>query len=205
MNDHYFSAVPSGTARRRLIHVQLAGQDVQVETAASIFSPDGLDRGTHVLLDAVPAPPSSGAFLDIGSGWGPIALTMGMLSPDAQVTAVEVNERAADLTRANASRLGLGNIQVHHPDEVPADQGFDLMWSNPPIRIGKAALHDLLSRWLPVLNPGGQAWLVVAKKLGADSLLPWISKMLEATNPGEFEVARVATDKGFRVLRVVRR
>ena len=204
MNDHYFSAVPSGNARRRLIHVQLAGKDVQIETAASIFSPDGLDRGTQVLLDAVPTPPSTGAFLDIGSGWGPIALTLGLLSPDAQVTAIEVNERAAELSRENASRLGLGNVQVHHPDEVPADWGFDLIWSNPPIRIGKAALHEILSIWLPALNSGGQAWLVVAKKLGADSLLPWIAKMLETIHPGQFEVTRVATDKGFRVLRVDR-
>ena len=205
MNEHYFSSAPSGDARRRLIEVELAGQNVRVETAASIFSPDGLDRGTKVLLDVVPRPPATGEFLDLGSGWGPIALTLGLLSPEARVTAVGVNERAAALTRGNAARVEVDNIQVCHPDEVATDRGFDLIWSNPPIRIGKAALHELLSRWLPSLNPGGQAWLVVAKKLGADSLLPWMTKMLESKHPGEFDITRAASDKGFRVLRIERR
>lgn len=204
MNEHYFSSSPSGQDRRRLVDVELAGQDVQVETSGSIFSPDGVDRGTRVLLDVVPDPPASGDFLDIGSGWGPIALTMGLLSPGADITAVEVNERAASLTQANASRLGIDNITVQHPDDLPAEAGFDVIWSNPPIRIGKAALHGILTRWLPALNPGGQAWLVVAKKLGADSLLPWIQSMLEAKAPGEFTIRRAATDKGFRVLHVER-
>ena len=204
MNEHYFSSSPSGQDRRRVVEVELAGQYVQVETSGSIFSPDGVDRGTRVLLDVVPAPPAPGDFLDIGAGWGPIALTMGLISPGANITAVEVNERAAMLTRANASRLGIDNITVQHPDDVPADATFDLIWSNPPIRIGKAALHDILRRWLPVLNPGGQAWLVVAKKLGADSLMPWIQSMLDDKAPGEFTISRAATEKGFRVLRVER-
>lgn len=204
MNEHYFSATPSGDSQRQVIEVQLAGKPVRVETAGGIFSPDGLDRGTRVLLDTVPNPPVTGNFLDLGSGWGPIALTLGLLAPQAQVTAVEVNERAAELTRANATRLGLSNVDVQHPDEVAIHRRFDLIWSNPPIRIGKAALHEILSRWLPTLNPGGQAWLVVAKKLGADSLLPWISSMLESEYPGEFTANRAATAKGFRVLRIER-
>src|SRR5699024_9893494 len=182
--------------RRRVIAVELAGQEVRVETAACFVSPDGVDRGTQVLREAVPTPPAVGDFLDLGSGWGPLALTMAMNSPQAHVTAVEVNERAAALTQANAARLGLDNVEVRHPDEVASDQGFDLIWSNPPIRIGKAALHELMVRWLPSLNPGGQAWLVVAKKLGADSLLPWITQMLESHKPGQFEAVRDSTAKG---------
>lgn len=204
MNDHYFSAAPTGAARRRLVEVQLAGDTLEVETAGSIFSPDGLDRGTAVLLDNVPDPPLTGEFLDIGSGWGPIALTLGLLAPDARVTALEVNERAANLTVSNAARLGVNNITVQHPDDVSAASRFDLIWSNPPIRIGKDALHKILSRWLPNLNQGGQAWLVVAKKLGADSLLPWIATMLDEHSPGEFTVRRAATAKGFRILHIER-
>lgn len=204
MNEHYFSAAPTGKERRRRIDVQLVGDVFKLDTAASIFSPDGLDRGTEVLLDAVPDPPQQGQFLDIGSGWGPIALTLGILAPSADIMAVEVNERAAELTAANAKHLGLSNITVKHPDEVAEDARFDLIWSNPPIRIGKEALHELLIRWLPTLNPGGAAWLVVAKKLGADSLMPWIDKMLQERNPGQFVVRRAATNKGFRVLHIER-
>ena len=99
MNEHYFSAAPTGEERRRRIDVQIAGEAFTVDTAGNIFSPDGLDRGTEVLLDTVPAPPQEGSFLDIGSGWGPIALTLGMLAPNADVLAIEVNERAAKLNR----------------------------------------------------------------------------------------------------------
>lgn len=204
MNEHYFSAAPTGQERRRRIDVKIAGDIFRVDTAANIFSPDGLDRGTEVLLEVVPAPPQEGRFLDIGSGWGPIALTLGKLAPNADITAVEVNERAAELTATNAKHLGISNITVQHPDEVTDDARFDLIWSNPPIRIGKKALHEILVRWLPTLNPGGEAWLVVAKKLGADSLMPWIDTMLQEKSPGQFAVRRVATNKGFRVLHVER-
>lgn len=204
MNDHYFSTTPGGDERRRTIDVKLAGEACRIETAGSIFSPDGLDRGTAVLLDTVPAPPAQGRLLDIGSGWGPIALTMAKLAPEARVTAVEVNTRAAELTAANAARLGLTNIEVKHPDDVADEIGFDVIWSNPPIRIGKQALHGLLRRWLPSLNPGGEAWLVVAKKLGADSLQPWIAAMLDELHPGQFTVRRAATQKGFRILHIER-
>lgn len=203
-NEHYFSAAPTGEERRRTINVQLAGRQVQVETAGNIFSPDALDRGTEILLDTVPRPPKTGRFLDIGAGWGPIALTMGLLAPEAQVTAVEVNARAAALTKSNSQRLGLDNIIVRHPDEVSHDVGFDLIWTNPPIRIGKQALHELLTRWLVMLNFGGEAWLVVAKKLGADSLLPWIDSMLNEKYPGQFTCRRAATKKGFRILHIAR-
>lgn len=204
MNEHYFTAAPAGEERRRSIAVQLAGETFTVDTAASIFSPDGLDRGTEVLLDTVPSPPQKGTFLDIGSGWGPIALTLGKLAPMSDVLAVEINERAAELTARNAKHLGLSNIVVKHPDEVTEDTRFDLIWSNPPIRIGKKALHELLIRWLPMLNSGGAAWLVVAKKLGADSLLPWIDRMLQDKHPGQFTVRRAATSKGFRLIHIER-
>ena len=111
-----------------------------------------------VLLAQVPAPPPAGTFLDLGCGWGPIALTLGRTAPEATVWAVDVNERALDLLRRNAARLGLDNVRVARPDAVPPTERFDLIWSNPPIRIGKAALHELLRAWLPRLASGCCAW-----------------------------------------------
>ena len=109
---------------------------------------------------------------------------------------MDVNERALDLVRRNAERLGLGNVRAVLPDEVPDGLEFDLCWSNPPIRVGKQALHDLLTRWLPRLADGGVAWLVVQKNLGSDSLARWITDTLGVP------VAREASSKGFRILRV---
>ncbi len=185
--------------------MELAGRRVEVETSNGIFSPDGIDKGTAAMLSVVPDPPQSGRFLDIGCGWGPLALTLALRSPEARVLGVEVNDRAAQLCRDNAAALGLENVSVQRPDEVPDEQTYDLIWSNPPIRIGKQALHELLLLWLPRLAPGGTAWMVVQKNLGADSLLPWMRGALEEIAPGEFTAERADTVKGFRILTMTRR
>lgn len=192
--DHYFSARPASAEERRTLDVVLAGREVTVETAAGVFSPGRIDLGTQVLLRTVP-PPTSGRLLDLGCGWGPVALSLALAAPDAQVWAVDVNERALDLVRRNAARLGVA-ITAVTPDDVPDDLLFDAVWSNPPIRVGKDALHDLLTRWLARLAPGGDAHLVVQRNLGADSLQRWLE---EARG---LPTERVGSAKGFRVLRV---
>lgn len=201
--DHYFTARPASDAELRTVPVRLAGRDVEVVTAGGIFSPDGIDKGTRVLLEEVPDPPAEGTFLDLGCGWGPLALTMALLSPGATVHAVDVNERALDLCRRNAGLLGCTGLQAGTADQVPADTTFDLLWSNPPIRVGKAVLHELLTTWLPRLSDDGTAYLVVQKNLGADSLQAWMRQTLPDLM-GPVAVDRAGSSKGFRVLRVSR-
>jgi 16S rRNA (guanine1207-N2)-methyltransferase len=193
-SDHYFTAQPAGEAAFRTITVTLAGRTLTVTTAGGVFSPEHLDTGTRVLLERVPAPPATGDLLDLGCGWGPIAISLALQAPDATVWAVDVNERALDLVRRNVARLGLTNVRAVLPDQVPDETRFATIWSNPPIRIGKAELHALLASWLPRLDDDAQAWLVVAKQLGADSLQRWIADELG------FAVERAETSKGFRVL-----
>lgn len=201
--DHYFTAHPASTAERRLLPVTLAGRDVEVEVANGIFSPGRIDLGTQVLLRSVPLPPTDGDLLDLGCGWGPVALTMALESPDAHVWAIDVNERALDLVRRNAARLGLQNVTACAPDDVPADVVFAALWSNPPIRVGKDALHEMLVTWLARLAPGAQAHLVVQRNLGADSLQRWIAEHLpEIVADRPADVERAASAKGFRVLAV---
>lgn len=197
-SDHYFSATPASADERRTISVQLNGQSVKVQTASGIFSPTGLDKGTAVLLEHVPTP--RGTVLDIGCGWGPIALTAALKNPEGTVYGVEVNERSIDLARLNAQSLGLANMQVMGPEAINPQLQFDTIWSNPPIRIGKEALHELLLLWLPRLAPGGEAWMVVQKNLGSDSLQKWLSEQL----PTDWAVTRQTSAKGFRILKVAR-
>ena len=193
-SDHYFTAslpvrprsVPSPSRSR--------GASSRVTTAGGVFSPEHLDTGTRMLLDRAPAPPATGDLLDLGCGWGPIAISLALRAPDATVWAVDVNERALDLVRRNVARLGLTNVRAVLPDEVPAEVRFATIWSNPPIRIGKAELHALLASWLPRLDDDASAWLVVAKHLGAESLQRWIADELGLRR-------RACRDsKGFRVL-----
>lgn len=194
--DHYFTAQPASAAERRVLRVRLSGRELELETASGIFSPDRIDDGTSVLLSEAPTPPASGNLLDIGAGWGPIALSLAMESPGATVWAVDVNDRALDVLSRNAARLGLSNVRAVRPEQVPSELRFAEIWSNPPIRIGKAALHELLQQWLPRLVPGADAWLVVQKNLGADSLQRW---MAETFAPATVE--RAAVGMGYRVLR----
>ena len=203
VDDHYFTAAPASADERRPLGVELAGRRVTVATAGGIFSPDRVDTGTGVLLHEAPPPPATGTFLDLGCGWGPLALSLAMLAPEATVYAVDVNERSLALTRANADTLGVGDrVVVARPQDVPQDVYFDLVWSNPPIRVGKAVLHDVLRAWLPRLTGDGAAYLVVQRNLGSDSLQRWIADeggALEGLACGRYETAR-----GFRVLRVHR-
>ena len=182
--------------------MRLAGREVDGAHAPGIFSPDGLDKGTAVLLREVPAPPASGNLLDLGCGWGPIALTLAPALPRASVWAVDVNERSLDLAAHQRPLAGPGRrAEPSARTDMPGDVRFDAIWSNPPIRVGKAALHDLLLTWLPRLDAGGVAYLVVQKNLGSDSLQRWLAQALPADT---FTVSRYASDKGFRVLAVTR-
>ena len=198
--EHYFSAQPAGDFTTTEIKVRLAHGDYTVETAGGIFSPDHIDAGTEQLLYSVPTPPQTGNFLDIGCGWGPLALTLALEAPHAHIYAVDVNKRALELTRRNAERLSLDNITASVPDQIDPQLSFHLMWSNPPIRVGKAELHAIMHTWLPRLNIGGQAYLVVAKHLGADSVEKWLISEFASTH----SVTREDTRKGFRIINVTR-
>lgn len=198
--EQYFAADPQSKDVRRRLHVTLRGNEADVEVSNGVFSGNRLDLGTSVLLRQAPEPPEEGSFLDLGCGWGPIALTLGFESPKAEIWALDVNERALELTKRNAEINGVENVHAVLAADIPSDKTFDLIWSNPPIRVGKEALHELLMSWLPRLNDGGAAYLVVQKNLGSDSLIPWLASHL-----GEgYEVGKYASSKGFRVIEVVK-
>lgn len=168
-----------------------------MRTDRGVFSASRVDPGTVILLRATPPPPASGDLLDLGCGYGPIAVTLARRSPGATVWAVDVNERALDLVRENAAALGLPNVRAAAPSDVPPEVRFAAIWSNPPIRIGKEALHSLLLDWLGRLSPDGQAWLVVQKHLGGDSLAAWL------VDQG-YPTTRVGSKQAYRILSVSR-
>ncbi len=190
---HYFDEQPAVGSDIRSVDVALPDIAFTMETDRGVFSHGHVDTGTALLLREAPTPPASGNLLDLGCGSGVIALTLALRSPDATVWAVDTNERARSLTAGNARRAGADNVRVCAPHEVPADVEFDTIWSNPPIRIGKAALRELLSGWLGRLADGGTTVLVVQKHLGADSLHRWLDEQGFATE-------RRASRAGFRLL-----
>lgn len=193
--EHYFDREPTSRSAPRTVRLDLPDRSLELRTDRSVFAARGVDPATKYLLLEAPAPPASGTFVDLGCGYGAIACTLAARAPEATVWAVDVNRRALDLCRANAAALGLANVEVLAPEDVPEGVPVDLLWSNPPIRIGKAALHELLGGWLARLAPGGRAVLVVHKHLGADSLQRWLVEQ-------GWTVTRLGSRQGNRLLEV---
>jgi 16S rRNA G1207 methylase RsmC len=195
--DHYFSASPQAPARSTDVVFSAAGRTFELAAASGVFSASRLDPGTAVLLRKAELPAETAAtLLDVGCGYGPITCVLATVAPAATVYAVDVNSRALELVRTNATALGFGErVVACTPDEVSPELSFDEIWSNPPIRVGKEELHAILDRWLPRLAPGGTAWLVIARHLGGDSLAQWLRGR-------GWQVDRHASQQGFRVLRV---
>jgi len=197
-DQHYWSDRPEAASRPGEVSLLLPDVDLTLATDRGVFSADRVDRGTRYLLLEGPPPPSGPiALMDLGCGYGPIACALATRNPEATVWAVDVNERARDLCRSNAANAGLDGVRVVAPDEVPDDLSLAGLWSNPPIRIGKEALHELLNRWLGRLAPEGTAHLVVQRHLGADSLARWLDGVGWTTT-------RRGSRKGFRLLDVAR-
>lgn len=198
--SHYFDPSPSVVPTPISFDVSGPWGSLQMVAESGVFSGGGLDKGTEVLLRTVvrmslPSPAPGALACDMGCGSGVLACVLAASHPDWTVHAVDVNERARDLTRRNAETNRLGNVNVLHGLAPPADARYHVIWSNPPIRIGKEALHELLMLWLSHLHPDGYALLVVARHLGADSLVKWL------TTEG-FPVRRVSSSRGFRVIEV---
>jgi len=192
---HYFEAQPAVASRPRALRLRLGELELELAADRGVFGFRGIDVGTMILLREAPPPPPSGELLDLGCGYGPIAVVLARRAPAAHVWAVDVNERAVELTRSNASAAGASNVTASRPEEVPADLQFDAIYSNPPVRVGKGPLHALLLEWLPRLKPGASAYLVVQRNLGSDSLAAWLATQ-------GFAVRRLKSKKGYRILEV---
>ena len=193
--EHYFTADPAVPFKRAPVETEVWGHRLALVSGSGVFAQGRLDVGTAVLFRETEPPEASvGSVLDLGCGYGVIAAALALSLPGARVTAVDVNERALLLTRENAAALGVADrVTAVTPDRADPEAAYDEIWSNPPIRIGKAALHELLLTWLPRLAPGGRAVMVVGKNLGADSLQRWLGEQ-------GFPTTRLASAKGFRVL-----
>src|SRR5258708_14172588 len=173
--SHYFDAAPVVASRPRTVHLHVGELALQLQADRGVFGSRGVDLGTRVLLNEAPAPPPEGDILDLGSGYGPIAIALARQAPRARVWAVDVNERAIELTKTNAVAAAVSNVTAGSPDEVPDDFPFAAIYSNPPVRVGKAALHEVLLRGLGRFGDGGRAYLVVQRNLRGRALATWLT------------------------------
>jgi 16S rRNA (guanine1207-N2)-methyltransferase len=198
VSEHYFSTDPASALTRVPVAADVWGHRLDLVSASGVFSAGRVDIGTAVLFRSTDPPGHGTTYLDLGCGYGLVACALAVARPEATVWAVDVNARALQLTSENAARAGAAErVHAVTPEAVPDDVRFDQIWSNPPIRIGKQALHEMLLHWLARLAAAGEAHLVVGRNLGADSLQRWLREQ-------GYDCDRLASAKGFRVLRVRR-
>ncbi len=193
--EQYFTREPHARSRPRPVHVALRDVELDLITDHGVFAYGQLDRGTDLLLRTIPKPPADGTLLDLGCGYGAIALVLAKWAPDATIWAVDVNQRALALCERNAKTLGARNVTVAAPEDVPASIRFAGVYSNPPVRVGKEPLHDLLTTWFDRLLPDAHAYLVMQRNLGSDSLARWLAGR-------GHPVERLRSRTGYRVLDV---
>lgn len=196
MSSQYFAEQPTAAHRPATVHVVLPDTHLALATDSGVFSPGRLDPGTRLLLETAPTPPAEGDLLDLGAGYGPLALVMASRAPAAHIWAVDINQRALQLCERNAAEAGLTNVFCRLADAELPDT-YQVIWSNPPIRIGKSALHQMLTTWLGRLAPSAAAYLVVQRNLGSDSLQRWLAE-------AGWQADRIAARAGYRVLEVGR-
>lgn len=192
MNDHYYTENPNSAHDERRVHLTALGNSLEFITDAGVFSRDGLDRGSELLLNALP--PLSGRVLDLGCGWGAVGVALGAKYPNLSIVMTDVNQRAVDLARRNL-QINRVAAQVLQGDGYEAVEGtFDAIITNPPIRAGKALIYSLFDQARERLNPGGALYIVIRKQQGAPSAL----KHLQETWPAAEIIDREA---GYWVLR----
>lgn len=199
VDEHYFSSDPAAPKKTVRLTVEVGGVAIPLEAASGTFSSGRLDPGTAVLLAESEHFPKDGNVLDLGCGWGPIGVSIAKICPNTQVFGIDINQRSVEQSNLNAALNDLTNFRAMKPDQLDPNLTFSAIWSNPPIRVGKAVLHELMLSYVPRLEPGGKATLVVSKNLGADSFQRWLSEQFP-----DSEVTRLATAKGYRVLQLVK-
>ena len=192
MSEHYYTAAPASAHDERRRTVRALGVEMDFVTDAGVFSRDGLDAGTRVLLEALP--PLSGRVLDLGCGWGALGGVLAKKWADVRFVLTDVNERAAALAERNLKLNGLDNFEVVCGDGFSAVEGtFDWIVTNPPIRAGKQVIYALFAEAKNYLAPGGTLALVIRTQQGAKSAERYLRGIYES-------VETLDVSGGYRVL-----
>jgi len=157
------------------IKVSILGKNYTFETDHGVFSMQGLDFGTRVLLESILSFPME-KVLDLGGGYGPIAIIVQKVK-GAKVTLAEINERAYSLAKSNA-RKNKAIIEALLSDGFEKVSGtFDTIITNPPIRAGKSVYYPWFQLAKDHLADGGRFFLVIQKKQGAPSAIKELERI----------------------------
>lgn len=198
MPEHYYSNQPESQHNRKMIEEKLRDQNYRFISDAGVFSRNGVDYGSKVMIEAMDIP--IGSFvLDVGCGYGPIGLTAARLVRDGHVTMIDVNSRAVALAKENAQLNGIANVTIMESDLFASVEGrrFDVIITNPPIRAGKETVHSIFVQAYEYLRIGGALWVVIQKKQGAPSAKAKLENLFQV-------VEEVMRDKGYHIFKATK-
>ncbi len=177
------------------ISFEMFGEKYLLKSDSGVFSKDGLDDGSRLLLETIAKTDLGNEILDLGCGVGPIGLILAHLDPSRRVCLADVNDRALECCRQNAATLGVSEqVEIVHSDVyLNIDKKFSTIVTNPPIRAGKKVTYAMYAGAVDHLLEGGRLILVIRKKQGAESAEAYLKTLFP-------KVERLAQKKGFRVL-----
>ncbi|KRM58414.1 hypothetical protein C5L31_000235 [Secundilactobacillus malefermentans] len=195
MTDHYYSHNPDVAHEEKHFEFTLLGNVLKFVTDNGVFSKRTIDFGSRVLIDnATLADLPKGDILDLGTGYGPIGLSVAKKYTNRQIDMADVNERALHLAEMNASENNIKNVTIFTSDSYSqVTKKYAAILTNPPVRAGKQVVDDMLSGAYDHLVVGGHLNVVLQKKQGAPS-----AKKLMTEVFGNCEV--IKKDKGYYIL-----
>jgi len=196
MNDHYYTQQPSCESKPVSASFSYRGHDLTLTTDAGVFSKGELDNGTKILLNALPDK-LGGRILDLGCGWGPVGICVGLENPDAQIVFSDINERALSLTIENAAKYMVNGTFVQSDGFADIEGSFDAVITNPPIRTGKQVIYKMFSDAQERLVEGGELYIVIRKQQGAESAKKYLQTLFE-------DVSVIDKSGGFWIIRCVK-
>ncbi|MFB7141157.1 class I SAM-dependent methyltransferase [Gottfriedia sp. NPDC056225] len=195
MADHYFTNQPNSKTDKKVFSFTLRGNDLRFQSDSGVFSRNEVDFGSRVLIDSFKFPEIEGDILDVGCGYGPIGLSIAKDDASRMVEMIDVNLRAIELAKDNANVNKIENVKIYESSIYENVMGeYAAILTNPPIRAGKAVVHEILAGAHEKLLPGGELWVVIQKKQGAPSALELLKEIFD-------EVEIVKKDKGYYIIK----
>lgn len=194
MSNQYFENNKDLISEPKEITYYYRGKTINLTSDNGVFSKDSVDFGSSLMLKSITEFDKK-TILDVGCGYGVIGITLAIFNPEATVTMVDVNLRALELSRSNALKNGVNNVVIKESFAYQNIDGkFDMIVTNPPIRAGKAVVHEILEGSFEHLNDDGVLYVVIQKKQGAESAVKKLQTLYTV-------VDKITQDKGYWILK----
>ncbi len=191
--SYYFTNDPQLEMNRKNINFRFFGVIENFISDNGVFSKETLDYGSRALLETITKLDITGKVLDMGCGIGVIGILLKKYKSDIDLTLIDVNERAVELTKINSQNYKQDNKVILSDGFTALDDKFDCIVSNPPIRIGKEKLYSLFTQAYEHLNENGMMYLVIRKQQGAKSAMTYLVEL-------GLKVELLNKDKGYWII-----